>query len=102
MSKVRVNILAVLAAIAFGLCGALSASAAPANGIALHKVAPAADLQKTWYYRRRYYRPYYSYRPYYRPYWSYRYRPYYRPYWRHYGYRRPYYYYRPYYRRYYW
>ncbi len=90
--------LAVLAAIAFGLCGVPNASATPVNGIAIHKVVPAADVQKTWYYRRRYYRPYY--RPYYRRYYGYR--PYYRPYRRYYGYYRPYRYYRPYYRRYYW
>ena len=113
MSRVRTSILAALAAIGFGLCGASTASAVPANGAAINQAAPKAEVQKVWYRRYRSYRPYcppsrsyyghyrrpyYGYRrPYYsyyrRPYYSYYRRPYYRPY---YGYYRSYY--RPYYR----
>ena len=109
MSRVRTSILAAIAAIGFGLCGASTASAVPANGAAINQAAPKAEVQKVWYRRYRYYRPYcppsrsyYGYyrRPYYRPYYGYR-RPYYsyyrRPYYRpYYGYYRSYY--RPYYR----
>ena len=100
MSKVRLSILAALAAIGFGVCGASSVSAAPANGTVISQIASTGTIQKVYYWGYGYYRAYY--RPYYRPYYGYYrpyyYRPYYRPY---YGYYRPYYY-RPYYYSYYW
>ena len=97
VSKMRMSILSALAAIAFGIFGASSVSAAPANGGVITHLAATSAIQKVRYYRRYgYYRPYNRYR-YYRPYYC---RPYYyRPYY--YGYYRPYYYYRTYYRPYY-
>ena len=103
MSRVRTSILAALAAIGFGLCGASTASAVPANGAVIDQAAPKAEVQKVWYRRYGYYRPYC---PPYRAYSGYYRRPYYRPYRGYYraysSYRRPYYgYYRTYYRPYY-
>jgi hypothetical protein len=105
MSKVRVSMLAAVTAIAFGLCGISTASAVPANGIAISHITPPWGVQKAGYYRRGYYRPYRRYhRRYYRHYPDYY--AYYPPYRRYYGYYRPYYYQpyyynRLYYRRYY-
>ena len=51
MSKMRMSILAALAAIGVGLGGASSASAAPANGNAIGQIDPTPAIQKVYYYR---------------------------------------------------
>ena len=52
MSKVRIYILAVVAAAGIGLGGTFGASAVPINGNLVGATAPAPELQKVYYYHR--------------------------------------------------
>lgn len=52
MSKIRMSILAALAAIGVALVGASSISAAPVNGNAIGQIDPTPAIQKVYYYRR--------------------------------------------------
>ena len=59
MSKVRMYILAAVAAAGIGLGGTFGASAVPINGNLVGATAPAPELHKVYYYHRharRYYR----------------------------------------------
>ena len=51
MSKVRIYILAVVAAAGIGLGGTFGASAVPINGNLVGATAPAPELQKVYYYQ---------------------------------------------------
>jgi hypothetical protein len=74
MSKMRIYILAAVAAAGVGLGGTFGASAVQMNGNLVGATAPAPELQKVYYYhryaRRAYRRGYYGgyYGGYYRPY----------------------------------
>jgi hypothetical protein len=99
MSKMRIYILAAVAAAGIGLGGTFGASAVPMNGNLVGATAPAPELQKVYYYhryarrhyrrayRRGYYGGYYGgYNPgyyggYYPGYYGGYNRGYYRPYW---------------------
>ena len=52
MSKVRIYILAAVAAAGIGLGGTFGASAVPINGNLVGATAPAPELQKVYYYHR--------------------------------------------------
>ena len=52
MSKVRIYILAAVAAAGIGLGGTVGASAVPINGNLVGATAPAPELQKVYYYHR--------------------------------------------------
>ena len=52
MSKMRVYILAAVAAAGIGLGGTFGASAVPMNGNLVGATAPAPELQKVYYYHR--------------------------------------------------
>ena len=59
MSKMRIYILAAVAAAGIGLGGTFGASAVPMNGNLVGATAPAPELYKVYYYHRharRYYR----------------------------------------------
>ena len=59
MSKVRMYILAAVAAAGIGLGGTFGASAVPINGNLVGATAPVPELHKVYYYHRharRYYR----------------------------------------------
>jgi hypothetical protein len=60
MSKVRMYILAAVAAAGIGLGGSFGASAVPINGKLIGATAPAPELHKVYYYRRAYRRGYYG------------------------------------------
>ena len=85
MSKMRIYILAAVAAAGIGLGGTFGASAVPMNGNLVGATAPAPELHKVYYYhryarrhyrrayRRGYYGGYYGgYNPYYGGYGTYR------------------------------
>jgi hypothetical protein len=102
MSKMRVYILAAVAAAGIGLGGTFGASAVPMNGNLVGATAPAPELHKVYYYHRharRHYRRAYR-RGYYGGYYGGYYPGYYGGYYPGYnrGYNRGYYggYYRPY------
>ena len=52
MSKMRIYILAAVAAAGIGLGGTFGASAVPMNGNLVGATAPAPELQKVYYYHR--------------------------------------------------
>ena len=52
MSKVRIYILAAVAAAGIGLGGTFGASAVPINGNLVGATAPAPELHKVYYYHR--------------------------------------------------
>ena len=64
MSKMRIYMLAAIAAVGIGLSGTIGASAVPMNGNLVGATAPAPELQKVYYYhryaRRAYRRGYYG------------------------------------------
>jgi hypothetical protein len=52
MSKMRIFMLAAVAAAGIGLCGTFGASAVPMNGNLVAATAPAPELHKVYYYNR--------------------------------------------------
>ena len=64
MSKMRIYMLAAVAAAGVGLSGTFGASAVPMSGSLVGATAPAPELQKVYYYhryaRRAYRRGYYG------------------------------------------
>ncbi len=52
MSKMRIYIMAAVAAAGIGLGGTFGASAVPMNGNLVGATAPAPELQKVYYYHR--------------------------------------------------
>ena len=52
MSKMRIYMLAAVAAAGIGLGGTFGASAVPMNGNLVGATAPAPELQKVYYYHR--------------------------------------------------
>jgi hypothetical protein len=52
MSKMRIYMLAAVAAASIGLSGTFGASAVPMNGNLVGATAPAPELQKVYYYHR--------------------------------------------------
>jgi hypothetical protein len=90
MSKMRIYILAAVAAAGIGLGGTFGASAVPMNGNLVGAAAPAPELHKVYYYhryarrqyRRAYRRGYYGYGGYYPGYYGGYYPGYYGGYYR--------------------
>jgi hypothetical protein len=59
MSKMRIYIMAAVAAAGIGLGGTFGASAVPMNGNLVGATAPAPELQKVYYYYHTYARRHY-------------------------------------------